>query len=201
MQVELEKLDGLKRKLKVTLPADQVTAAYEKRLTEVAKQINMPGFRPGKVPLDIVEKKHGSGLKDEVAGNLMQDSFEKALQENNINIAGQPHVHPAKLEKNTPFEYVAEFEVYPEVVLKDLQGEKLDRLTSEVTEADLTKMLEKIQRQQADWAEVERDAKDGDRLLIDFVGTLNGEMFEGGVAKDFSLELGSKQMIPGFEDG
>lgn len=201
MQTELEKLDGLKRKLKVTLPIEKVKVAYEKRLKDVAQQVKMPGFRPGKVPLDIVEKKYSSSLQNEVAGDLMQGTFEKALQESDIKIAGQPHVHPEKLEKDTQFEYVAEFEVYPEITLKDLQGKKFDKLVSSVTDDDVATMLEKIQHQQAEWMEVERDTKDGDRLLIDFVGTVDGETFEGGIAKDFSLELGSKQMIPGFEDG
>lgn len=201
MQTELEKLDGLKRKLKITLPVEEVKSAYEKHLKNVIKQVNLPGFRPGKVPVDIVEKKYGAGLKNEVAGELMQGSFEKALEENKLKIAGQPHVHPEGLEKDKPFEYVAEFEVYPEIALEDLSSAKFEKLVSEVTDADVATMLEKIQRQQAEWDEVERDAKDGDRLLIDFVGTIDGETFEGGAAKDFALELGSKQMIPGFEEG
>ena len=201
MQTELNKLAGLKRELKVTLPVEEVSAAYQKRLKEVAKQIKMPGFRPGTVPpLDLVEKKYDSGLKNEVAGELMQQSFEKALAENNLKIAGQPQVHPEPLEKNKPFVYVAEFEIYPDIELKDLTDIEFDKLIAEVTDEDVEKMLEKIQHQQAEWDEVEREAKEGDRLLIDFVGTIEKESFEGGTAKDFSLELGSKKMIPGFEE-
>jgi len=123
------------------------------------------------------------------------------LSENNLQIAGQPHVHPKPLEKNEPFEYVAEFEVYPEIELKDLEGQQLDKLVTEISDADVNKMLEKIQRQQAEWASVDRAAQNGDKLVIDFVGTMNKETFEGGTAKDFSLELGSGQMIKGFEEG
>lgn len=200
MQTELKVLEGLKRELKVILPVEEVKAAYQKRLAEIAKEVKMPGFRPGKVPLDVIEKKYSSGIKNEVAGDLMQATFDQALKEKNVKIAGQPHVHPGDLQKNEPFEYVADFEVYPEINLKNLEGAKLDKLISEVTDADVTNMLEKIQHQQAEWVEVERDAKDGDRLVIDFVGTIDKETFEGGAAKGFTLELGSKQMIPGFEE-
>lgn len=200
MQTEIKKLDGLKRVLTVTLPEEEVRAAYDKHLRDAAKQIKMPGFRPGKVPLDVIEKKYGSGLRNEVAGELMQSSFEKAVEQNQLQIAGQPHVHPKELIKDAPFEYEAEFEVYPEIALKDLGGQAIEKFASEVTDQDVDAMLGKIQRQQAEWASVERASQEGDRLLMDFVGSIDKETFEGGTAKDFTLELGSKQMIPGFED-
>ncbi len=200
MQTELKKLEGLKRELKVILPIEEVKATYDKHLKIVAKQVKQPGFRPGKIPLALVEKKYNSGLKSEVVGDLMQTSFDKALQENKIKIVGQPQIHPKPLSKNEPFEYVAEFEVYPEITLRDLQGIKIDKFVSEITDHDIEKMLSKIQHQQAEWVEVKRDTQQGDRLVIDFVGTIDKDTFEGGTAKDFRLELGSKQMIPGFEE-
>jgi len=201
MQTEVKKLDGLKYELTVTLPAEEVKKAYEKRLKEVSKEAKISGFRPGKVPVDVVEKQFGKGLRDEVAGNLMQSSFEEAVTSNELVIAGQPNVRPGELVNDQPFEYVATFETYPKIELKDLDGVKLDKATAEVSDDDVAKMLEKIQKQQAEWIEVDRVSANGDRVIIDFDGFLEGEAFEGGSAKEFALELGSKQMIPGFEEG
>jgi len=200
MQAEVKKLEGLKCQLTITVPAEQVKTAYEKRLKEVASKAKVSGFRPGKVPTDVIEKQYGTGIRQDIAGDLMQSSFEEAVAQNKLLIAGQPNVEPGDLVKDQPFEYVATFETYPKIVIKDLTDVKLIKSIAEVNDDDVAKMLEKIQRQQAEWVETERAAVEGDRLLIDFEGFIGKETFEGGSAKDFALELGSKQMIPGFED-
>ena len=201
MQTEVKKLEGLKCQLTVTIPAEEVKTAYQKRLKEVASEAKIPGFRLGKVPDDIIEKQHGKRLREEVSGHLMQSSFEEAVIKNELLIAGTPDVEPSKLLKDQDFKYVATFEIYPEIKLKDLTDVKLSKLVAEVADTDVTKMLEKIQRQQAEWVPMERAAADGDRLVIDFEGFIGKETFDGSSAKDFTLELGSKQMVPGFEDG
>jgi trigger factor len=200
MQSELNLLEALKRELKITIPADEVSGAYNKHLNDAAKQAKLPGFRPGKVPMDVIEKKYGAGLKKDVAGELIRNSFDAVLAEKKQQIAGQPQIEPGLIEIGQPFEYVASYEVYPEFELKDLADVKLEKMVAEVSDEDINKMLEKIQHQQADWVDADRAAKEGDRLTMDFEGTLDGELFDGGSSKDFNLELGSKQMIPGFED-
>jgi len=201
MQTEVKKLEGLKCELKVTISVDQVNTAYKKCLKEIGSKAKIAGFRPGKVPTDVIEKKYGQELRSEVAGELMQLSFESAVTENSLLIAGAPNVEPGEIVENQPFEYVATFETYPKITLKDLTDIKLKKSVAEVGDDDVAKMLEKIQKEHAEWFEVDRAAADGDRLLIDFEGFIGKETFEGGSAKDFNLELGSKQMIPGFEDG
>ena len=201
MQTEVKKLDGLKCQLTVTIPAEQVKTAYDKHLKEVASKAKVSGFRPGKVPPNVIEKQYGQGIKQDVAGDLMQSSFEEAVTKNELMIAGQPKVEPGNLKKGEAFEYVATFETYPKITLTDLTDQKFEKSVAEVIDKDVSGMLEKIQQQQADWVDADRAAKEGDRVVMDFEGYVGDEVFEGGSAKDFTLELGSKQMIPGFEDG
>lgn len=201
MQTSIESLDGLKRKLTITLPADQVSEIYSKHLQKIAKTAKVDGFRPGKVPPDVIEKKFGSGVQQEVVSELVQNSFAKALEEHDLKIAGAPDIQPGELKKGQDFEYIASVEVYPEIELKKLDGEKIEQITSKVADSDVSEMLKTIQHQFAEWTDVERASKDGDRLVIDFEGLLNDTPFEGGTSKDFELELGSNTMVPGFESG
>ena len=201
MQSSIQNLDGLQREVTITVPVEEVKAAYQKRLAEVAKKANVNGFRPGKVPTSVVDQQYGKSVLGEIAGQLMQDNFEKVLKDEKIRIAGPPTVGEYDIKKDAPFEFKATFEVYPEFELKDLTNVKLDRETAEITDADFEGMLEKLQKQHAEYAIVEREAKTGDRVVIDFEGSVNGEIFEGGVAKEHTLELGSNTMIPGFEAG
>lgn len=201
MQSAIEKLEGLQRCLKVSVPQAEVEKAYQQKLQEVAKTVKLKGFRVGKVPIKVVEQKFGSDILNEVAGELIQSSFEKAIEEHKLNIAGTPDVKPQSFNKTAPIEYEATFEVYPEIELKDLTGESIEKHIAEVTDEDVNTMLEKLRKQQAIWEDVDQGAKQGDRVVIDFEGFIDDKPFEGGSAKDFQLELGSKQMIPGFEDG
>ena len=201
MRSSVQTLEALKREMTVVVPAADVTEAYTKRLHEVAKTVKLNGFRPGKIPVNVIEQRFSQGVLDEVASKLIQTNFDKAITESNIRVAGMPTVTEMTIKKNEPFEFKATFEVYPEIDLKLLSGVTIDRETATVTDADLVHMLEKIQKQHAAYKVVERHAKPGDRVLIDFDGSINGDAFEGGAAKQYTLELGSKSMIPGFEDG
>ena len=138
----------------------------------------MPGFRPGKVPVDVIEKKYGAGIKNDVAGELMRSSFDAVVAEKKLQIAGAPQIKPGLIEKEQPFDYVATFEVYPEFALKDLSDVQLEKMVAAVSDQDIQKMLEKIQHQQAEWVEAEEHpAKEGDRVKIDFEGSVDGELF------------------------
>lgn len=201
MQVVIEKLSGLQRRLKITLEKERVGEAYQEKLKTVAKSASLKGFRPGKAPLDVIESRYKKGICQELAGDLMQQSFEDALKQHDLRVAGQPQVHPKPVEPNLEFEYEATFEVYPEISLKDFQGVDLEKVVSEIAAPDVEKIVDKIRSKHADWNVVSRVAKEGDRVDIDFEGFIDEKAFEGGKAEHFHLELGSKQMIPGFEEG
>ena len=201
MRSSVQTLEALKREITVVVPADEVDVAYTKRLNEVAKTVKLNGFRPGKIPVNVIEQRFSQGVLDEVASKLIQTHFDKAITESQIRVAGVPSVTEMSIKKGEPFEFKATFEVYPTIDLKLLTGVTVDREAATVTDDDLSAMLEKIQKQHATYKVVERNAKTGDRVLIDFDGSIDGEAFEGGAAKQYTLELGAKSMIPGFEEG
>jgi len=201
MPSNVEKLSTLECQLNVTVPAEEVSQAYKKRLDKIASTAKIDGFRPGKVPTHVIEQRFGKGVAAEVANDLLQESFETAIEEHKLRVAGMPNIDAPELDKSKEFAYSAKFEVYPEIELKQLDGQNVEQIDAQITDADLDKMIDNIRRQHATWEDVERESKDGDRLVFDFEGFMDDKPFDGGSAKDFELELGSKQMIPGFEEG
>ncbi|PHQ78956.1 MAG: trigger factor [Coxiella sp. (in: Bacteria)] len=201
MQSSVQTLEALKRKITITVPADEVTVAYKARLNEVSKTAKINGFRPGKVPADVIEQRYGKSVLDEIAGKLIQTNFDQAIRDADIRVAGTPSVTDMTINKGEPFEFKATYEVYPEIELNVLENATIEREQTTINDDDMAIMLEKLQKQHADFKVVEREAKDGDRVVIDFDGSIDGEAFEGGMAKQHTLELGSKSMIPGFEEG
>ncbi len=200
MQVAVETLSGLSRKIKVTVPADQIDNEVILRLKKQASKFKLKGFRPGKVPFHIVEQQFGNAMHQEVVEDVIRSSFYEAVNQEKLNPAGMPQIQPKEIARGKPLEYEATFEIYPEVALNDLKKIKIEKLTATVTEQDIDKVLEKLQRQQAKWQEVNRPARLEDRIIIDFSGSINGEKFASGTAKEVPLILGSKSMIPGFEE-
>lgn len=201
MATNLEQLEGLKRKLTVTVSADDLNNAYQKKIAEFTAKAAIKGFRPGKVPAHVAEQKFGRGLLHEAAAELIDSTFKTQVE--NFKIAGAPSVdfkHEA-LQKNTPFEYTATFEIYPEVQLKDLTDVEIESTSGEVNDDDVSSMLVQLRTQHAEWEAVDRAAKLGDRLTIDFDGVMDGKALEQGSATGSKLELGSNTMIPGFEEG
>jgi trigger factor len=200
MRVSVESGKGLKRKLKIQLPAEQFDKAFDARLKSIAKTAKLAGFRPGKVPLKVIRQKYGATVKQEILSDLVQRSYGQAIAEAKLKPAGMPQIdaRPAKLGQDV--EFTAIFEVYPEIKLGDLQKLKIEQPVVEIQAEDIEKMLDKLRRQRAEWVDVQRPAHDGDQLRIDFEGTINGEAFEGGSAQNISLELGKGQMIEGFEE-
>lgn len=200
MQVSIETTSGLERRLTIGVPAEQVESEVQKRLQEAAKNIRLNGFRKGKVPMKVVKQRFGAGVRQEVVGEVINRSFFEAVNKESVRPAGQPSIEPKEIGEGKDLEFVATFEVYPSVELSDFSGYEFTRYKATVTEADVDKMVEVLREQQASFEPVERAAADGDQVNIDFVGTKDGEEFEGGSAQGHNLVLGSGSMIPGFEE-
>ncbi|OGT98253.1 MAG: trigger factor [Gammaproteobacteria bacterium RIFOXYB2_FULL_38_6] len=201
MKSSVETLAGLQRKMTVVLPPEHIEPKYHERLKEYAKTAQIKGFRPGKAPLKIIEQKMGESIRFDVIAKLIESSFYEATQENKLKIAGQPNVSPGEIKKDQSMTYTATFEIYPDIIFKKIDGETLEVPSAELTDKDTTGMLTHLQKQHVAFKEVNRASKNGDKVLIDFEGTVDGKPFNGNTAKNFHLELGSKNMIPGFEEG
>lgn len=201
MRVSVETTSGLERRLTVGVPADQVDMAVDKRLQEAARNVRLPGFRPGKVPMRVMQQRFGAGVRQEVLGEVISRSFQEAVISENLRPAGQPSIEARKMVAGQDVEYTATFEVFPTVEVSALDDLSVEKPVAEVTDADIDDIVEVFRKQQGKLVTVERAAVDGDTLVIDFEGFRDGEAFEGGAGEGTSLELGSGRMIPGFEDG
>jgi len=201
MQVSIETTTGLERRMTVGIPAEQIETEVTKRLQQAAKTVRLNGFRKGKIPLKVVKQRFGAGVRQEVLGEAMSRSFYEAIQKEDVKPAGQPSIEPKDAAEGQDVEFVATFEVYPEITLGDTAGFEIEKLTADVNDADVDNMIEVLRKQQAAWTEADRAAATDDQVNIDFNGTKDGEEFEGGKAEGQDLVLGSGSMIPGFEDG
>jgi len=198
MQVSVEKTSELSRKMTVSLPEEMLQEKMDARFKSLAREVKVDGFRPGKVPVRVVKKMYGDRVKGEITGDLIQTTYFQALQEQELNPAGQPHIHPNEEAKG--FEYIAEFEVYPEISLDVLPGIEIKRPVATVEQADQDVMVAKLREQKKSWKTVERASEKGDRVTIHFSGVCEGENFTDGKVEDYPVEIGSEKMIPGFED-
>lgn len=201
MQVSIETTSGLERRLTVGVPSAQVESEVAKRLQEASKNVRINGFRQGKVPMKVVKQRYGAGVRQEVIGEVMSRSFYEAVQKEDVKPAGQPSIEAKEISEGKDLEYVATFEVYPSIELADLSKAEITKHNASVSDQDVENMIEVLRKQQAAWTEADRAAASGDKVVIDFVGTKDGEEFAGGKAEGQELLLGSGSMIPGFEDG
>lgn len=201
MQVSVETIGTLGRRLKVAVPADQVEKEFSTRLQQLSKQVKLPGFRPGKVPLKMVEAQYGRRLMDEIAGDLIQTTMHEAIGSQGLRPAGDPRVQRKPFVRGEQLEYTVEFEVYPDVKRFDLTGVRVEKPVVTVAEEDVSRTLDTIRRQRVTWKPVDREARTGDQVTIDFVGRMNGKEFEGGKASSFALVLGSGTLIESLEQG
>ncbi len=199
MQVSVETTQGLERKLSISVPAETVDVEVKNRLRHIAKTQRINGFRPGKVPPSVIQKRYGKSVRQEVAGELMQRNFVEAIMAEKLNPAGRPAFVAKSNEEGKDLEFDATFEIYPEVELAGLETINVEKPAVEVNDADLDEMFVTLQNQHKTWKENKRKAKKGDKLTIDFNGRVDGEEFEGGKAEGFEIELGAGRMIPGFE--
>ncbi len=201
MRVSVETTSGLERRLTVGVPADRIDTAVDKRLQEAARNVRLPGFRPGKVPMRVMKQRFGAGVRQEVLGEVISQSFQEAVVSENLRPAGQPSIEARKMDAGQDVEYTATFEVFPAVEVNSLEDLAIEKPVAEVGDADIDDIVEVFRKQQGQLVSVERAAIDGDTVIIDFEGFRDGEVFEGGSGEGTSLELGSGRMIPGFEDG
>ncbi len=201
MQVSVENTSVLGRRIKVTVPAERVEQEFVARIKRLGGQVKLPGFRPGKVPAKVLEKKFGGQVMGEIASDLIQTTFQEAVGQESLRPAGGPKIDPGKPMRGQEFEYTAEFEVYPELKDIGITGVKIQKPTCEIAEDDIDTTIETLRKQRTRWTDVEREATQGDQVVLDFIGKIDGEVFDGGTASDFVLELGSGSFIAGFEDG
>lgn len=200
MDVTVEVTEGLERRMKVQVPAERVDAEVEDRLKNLRGRARIDGFRPGKVPLSVVRSKFGGQVRQEVLGEVLQSSFYEAVTQEKLRPVGGPKIEPQVMEPGKALEYTAVFEVYPEIEIGDIAAIAVKRPQVEVTDADIDKVIDRLRKQRTEWKPVERGAQEGDRLKLNFTGTVDGEEFTGGKGSDVPLVLGSGSFIPGFEE-
>jgi trigger factor len=201
MQVSVESGEGLVKRLLVNLPADKVNELIDAKLKEAVRTVRMDGFRPGKVPLRVVRQRYGEQIRQDVYGELIQSSFYEAATQESLKPVGEPSIELREDEADGGLAYTATFEVMPEIEVADLSVLEIKRPVTEVQDADVDNMIEKLREQRTEWVDVDRAAENDDRVTLDFTGIMDGEAFEGGTASDIPLVLGSDTMIPGFEEG
>src|SRR5215216_1022332 len=200
MQVlSVETLKGLERKVKVSIPAEKMQSEINARLRELRQKVSIPGFRPGKVPESVIKTRYADSIRFEVSRKLVETTLPEALKECKLEAAGVPSIEPEQIENDKDFIYTAQFEVFPEVSLNPIPDEEIELVKSKVTDKDLNSLIEKLRDQNKNWETVDRAVAEGDKVSIDFKGSLNGEPFEGGSAENYELIIGSGMMIPGFE--
>ena len=201
MQVSVENTSSLERKLRVELPEDRVSSEVSNRLEKMTKTTKVQGFRPGKVPLKVIKGRYGDQVRNEVVGELIQSSLYEAINQESLRPAGQPRIDELNDEAGKDLAFTAVFEIYPEVTLKPMSDIKVEKMTCDVSDDDVAKMIDMLRKQRKELKPVERAAKEGDSVNIDFEGFVDGEAFQGGKAEAYDLELGTKSFIEGFEEG
>ena len=202
MAVTVETLEKLERKITLTLPTSVIQNEVNTRLKRLARQVKVDGFRPGKVPMNIVAQRYGYSVHYEVMNDKVGEAFNLAANEAQLRVAGQPRISEKEQASETEMSFDAIFEVYPEVKLKDLAQVEVERVTSEVTEAAIDKTVDILRKQRRSFAQRSLDsaAAEGDRVTVDFLGKIDGEPFDGGRAEDFQFIIGEGQMLKEFED-
>lgn len=201
MQVSVENIGTLGRRLTVAVPADQFERAFAERLNRLSRQMKLPGFRPGKVPTKVVEARYGGKLLEEVAGDLIETTLREAIGTQGLRLAGGTRIRHQPLARGQGFEYTAEFEVFPEVQRVDLAGIEVERPSVSIADEDVDRTVETLRQQRQTWQPVERAAQQGDRLLVDFVGRLDGAEVEGAKGQNAPVVLGSGTFVSGLEEG
>lgn len=200
MQANLETLGQLERRLSVAVPLAEIDSEVASRLKHLTRTVKMHGFRPGKVPYKVVEQQYGGQVRQEVLGDALQKSFGDAVRQQNLRVAGYPKFEAKPLgDGASQFEYSATFEIYPEIAVGDVSKATITRPTLAVGEAEIDKTIEVMRKQRVGYEPVDRGAADGDRLTIDYKGSIDGKPFEGGAAENASIVLGEGRLLPDFE--
>jgi trigger factor len=201
MQISVESIGALERRMNIQVPAQRVDQAINERLQSLSRTVRINGFRPGKVPVTVVRKQYGAAVRQEVIEGLVQTTFSEAVSGQKLNPAGGPRIEEFKADEGQDLSYRAVFEVYPEFEVKGLEELVVNRPAVDVGEADIDVMIDNLRRQQATYVKVEHVAKDTDRVTIDFEGKIDGVAFDGGQGNNFPIVVGAGRMLPDFEAG
>ena len=200
MKVSVKKLKDLERKITISVPAEEYEGKFNSKIKNIKTKAKIDGFRKGNVPNDVLEQRYGQSIHADVVNELIQESYPKAIRENKIRPASSPKVTIDSEDPKKPLTYSATIEVFPEIKPKLSRWNNYDEFSIEIEDTDIDKAIADIFKRYGDWKDVDREAKLDDQVIIDFLGKIDGEEFEGNSAQDFKLILGSKSMIPGFED-
>jgi trigger factor len=201
MQVSVESTGKLERRMQVQVPAERVTKEITTRLKQLSRTARLNGFRPGKAPLTVIRQQFGPQVHREVIGELMQSSFSEAVNQNQLAPAGNPRIEPQSIGEGQDLTYVATFEVFPDVALQPIESLEIERTTADVTESDIDAMLQRLRKQQMKYTAVERAAAAGDKVTVDFEGSIGGAPFNGGKGENVPIVLGDNRMLPQLEQG
>ncbi len=201
MQVSVESTGPLEKRLKVEVSEEKIATEVQNRLQSMTKTTRIKGFRQGKVPLKVIQKQYGSKVRKEVIGEVMQNSLYEAITQEKLQPATRPELEDFDTEQTEGLVFTAKIEVLPEITISPVEELTIEKPVCKVSDDDIDKMIEIVRKQHRKTEAVEREATENDSVVIDFIGRIDGEEFEGGTAKDFSLELGAKRFIEGFEDG
>jgi trigger factor len=201
MQTSIETLGGLERRLDMAVPAERIEREIEQRLRKLSRSVRMDGFRPGKVPLRIIEQHYGPQVRSEVIGDAVQKAFAEAVQGQNLRVAGYPRIERKKGGDEKELAFSATFEIYPEVKLGDVSATKIERPAHAVDDADVDHTIEILRRQRVTWEPVTRASQPGDRVTVDFAGRMDGNEFPGGTGAGMAILIGEGRVLPEFEAG
>jgi trigger factor len=199
MAANVESLGALERRVSMSVPVEEIDRQVDERLKKLARDVRMPGFRPGKVPLKLVAQTYGPQVRSEVLGDAVQKAFTEVVKEANLRVAGYPRIEKKTGADDKALEFSATFEVYPEVKLGDLGAASIERAQVEVDDAAVDRTIEILRKQRTRFVPASRPARDADRLTVDFEGTIAGQAFDGGKAESFVFPLGEGRMLPEFE--
>jgi trigger factor len=201
MQVSVESIGKLERRMQVQVPAERVSQEIAARLKNISRTARLNGFRPGKAPLKVIRQQFGSQIHREVIGELLQSSYAEAVTQKQLAPAGSPRIEPQSMEEGSDLRYTATFEVFPELALQPMESLEVDRVTAEVTESDIDAMIERLRKQQMKYSAVNRAAANGDKVTVDFEGAIDGVTFAGGKGENIAIVLGEGRMLPELEQG
>jgi trigger factor len=199
MAANVETLGTLERRVSMSLPVNEIDKQVDERLKKLARNVRMPGFRPGKVPMKLVTQTYGPQVRSEVLGEAVQKTFSDVVKEAKLKVAGYPKIEKKDGSNEKALEFSATFEIYPEVKPGDISSKAVERPQVAVSDAEVDKTIEILRKQRTRFVEAARAAQDGDKVTLDFLGTIGGEPFAGGKAEDFALLLGEGRMLPEFE--
>lgn len=201
MQVSVEKVSDVERRLTIVIPANQIDQAYDNQINRLAKSANLHGFRPGKAPIAVIKQRFGDDARKEAMSQVIQNALYEAIEKNNLKPVSTPRIEPKVASPDQPLEFIASFEVLPEIGKVNCVLANIEKLIVDIKEDDVKRVIEQLQKQYTKWKVVDRAATIADRVVIDYYAIFEGKSDLENKVTDFPLELGGKVMLPGFEDG